>query len=70
MRLETPKELIEKLLAAGHSQTAIGERAGVKQPTISRILSGDHTDPKSSVLIKLYEFADEVLPKPEEQTKH
>lgn len=64
MTLETPQELVKSLVCAGYSQQVIAERAGVKQPTISRILSGDHTDPKSSVLIKLKEFADEVLHRP------
>jgi predicted transcriptional regulator len=60
MSLETPQALVKELIDAGYSQTVIGDRAGVKQPTISRILSGEHTDTKSSVLIKLKEFADEV----------
>lgn len=71
MALETPQELVKTLIEAGFSQQAIAERAGVKQPTISRILSGEHTDPKSSVLIKLKDFADEVSRKAEaEEQKH
>ncbi len=60
MPLRTPQELVKFLVAEGYSQAVIAERAGVKQPTISRILSGDHDDPKSSVLIRLNQFADEV----------
>jgi transcriptional regulator with XRE-family HTH domain len=60
MTFRTPQEAAQLLVAAGHSQAAIADRAGVKQPTISRILSGEHKDPKSSVLIKLNEFADQV----------
>lgn len=60
MNLETPQELVKYLINAGCSQAAIANRAGVKQPTISRILSGEHADPKSSVLINLTEFANEV----------
>ena len=60
MTLRTPQEAVQRLIAAGRTQAAIADRAGVKQPTISRILSGEHKDPKSSVLIKLNEFADEV----------
>lgn len=60
MSLETPQELVKTLVEAGFSQAEIADRAGVKQPTISRILSGDHTDPKSSVLIRLKDFADQV----------
>lgn len=63
MSLETPQELVKALIEAGFSQAAIAERAGVKQPTISRILSGEHTDPKSSVLINLKGFADEISKK-------
>jgi len=71
MTLETPQELVKKLIAAGYSQSAIADKAGVRQPTISRILSGGHTDPKSSVLIKLKEFADSVEPEPPtDQTTH
>lgn len=61
MNLPTPQELVRTLIGAGYSQSVIAERAGVKQPTISRILSGEHDDPKSSVLIKLNKFAQEVL---------
>lgn len=60
MNLQTPQELVKELIDAGYSQAAIAHRAGVKQPTISRILSGEHDDPKSSVLIKLTEFVKDV----------
>jgi predicted transcriptional regulator len=60
MPLETPQELVKTLVEAGFSQAEIAAEAGVKQPTISRILSGGHTDPKSSVLIRLKHFADRV----------
>ena len=60
MSIQTPQELVRFLVAAGYPQAVIADRAGVKQPTISRILSGEHDDPKSSVLIKLSEFADEI----------
>lgn len=64
MPLQTPQELVKFLVTAGYPQAVIAARAGVKQPTISRILSGEHDDPKSSVLIKLSEFADEVSRQP------
>lgn len=64
MTLETPQELVKKLVDAGKSQAVIAGRAGVTQATISRILSGEHTDPKSSVLIRLKQFADEVDAQP------
>lgn len=60
MTIDTPQELVKELVNAGISQAVIADRAGVKQPTISRILSGSHVDPKSSVLIRLTEFAEEV----------
>jgi len=60
MNLQTPQELVRELIDAGFSQAAVAEVAGVKQPTISRILSGEHDDPKSSVLIRLTEFANKV----------
>ncbi|MCS0808659.1 helix-turn-helix domain-containing protein [Massilia agilis] len=60
MELRTPQALVKELLDAGCSQVEIADIAGVSQPTISRILSGEHEDPKSSVLIKLTTYADEV----------
>jgi predicted transcriptional regulator len=63
--LRTPQELVKFCIAAGYSQAVIAKRAGVKQPTISRILSGEHDDPKSSVLIRLSEFAEEISSTPQ-----
>lgn len=60
MTLRTAQEAAQFLVSAGHSQAAIATRAGVKQPTISRILSGSLKDPAGSILIKLNDFADEV----------
>lgn len=62
--MNTPKELIEKIIAAGYSQTYISDKTGISQPTISRILSGGHTDPKSSTLTKLQHFAAAHLAQP------
>lgn len=64
MNLRTAQEAAQRLVASGKSQQAIAERAGVKQPTISRILSGELKDPAGSILIKLNEFADEVEANP------
>lgn len=61
MTLRTPQELVRILVEANYSQAVIAEHAGVSQATISRILSGEHDDPKSSVLINLNKFADDVL---------
>ena len=60
MNLRTAQEAAQFLISAGHSQDAIATRVGVKQPTISRILSGKLADPAGSILVKLNEFADEV----------
>lgn len=60
MILRTAQEAAQYLIGAGFSQAAIATRAGVKQPTISRILSGELKDPAGSILVKLNEFADEV----------
>lgn len=60
MQLQTPQAYVQFLIERGQSQATIAKRAGVSQPTISRILSGDHEDPKSSVLINLSRFAEEV----------
>lgn len=64
MTLRTAQEAAHFLVTAGKSQQAIAARAGVKQPTISRILSGELKDPAGSILVKLNEFADEVASAP------
>jgi transcriptional regulator with XRE-family HTH domain len=63
MNLRTAQEAVQLLITSGKSQQVIAERAGVKQPTISRILSGELKDPAGSILVKLNEFADEVAAK-------
>jgi transcriptional regulator with XRE-family HTH domain len=63
MNLRTAQEAAQLLITSGKSQQVIAERAGVKQPTISRILSGELKDPAGSILVKLNEFADEVAAK-------
>jgi predicted transcriptional regulator len=59
MTLRTAQEACQFLVTHKRSQAAIAVRAGVTQPTISRILAGEH-DPKGTTLIKLNKFADEV----------
>jgi transcriptional regulator with XRE-family HTH domain len=61
MLLRTAQESAQILVTAGFSQAAIAERANVKQPTISRILSGEHKDPKGSVVISLNDFVEEII---------
>jgi predicted transcriptional regulator len=55
---KTPKELVEALEGMGLTQTEIADLTAVSQPTIARIKSGKHADPKWStveVLRALYE---------------
>lgn len=59
MTIRTAQEACQFLVAHKRSQAAIAARAGLTQPTISRILAGKH-DPAGSTLIKLNNFADEV----------
>jgi transcriptional regulator with XRE-family HTH domain len=60
MTLRTAQQCAQFLVAANISQAAIAKRANITQPTVSRILSGDHKDPKGSVLIALNEYVSEV----------
>lgn len=58
----TPQKHVEQIIKAGYSQTYIAEQTGISQPTISRILSGEHTDPKSSTASALKRLAEKVAP--------
>lgn len=51
-----PDALVRTLLKAGWSQDAIAHEVEATQPTISRILSGRHADPRYSVVEKLREL--------------
>ncbi|QKS60868.1 helix-turn-helix domain-containing protein [Cupriavidus gilardii] len=51
--MPTPREHLQALIDAGVSQSEIGRKSGVRQATISRILSGDVKDPLSSTVEKL-----------------
>lgn len=51
-------EKIAALTALGWTQTAISEKTGIPQGTISRIASAEHKDPRASnayAIDKLYE---------------
>lgn len=48
-----PEELILTLIRAKWSQEEIAEAIEVSQPTICRILSGKHKDPRYSIVKKL-----------------
>ncbi|MHA6905461.1 transcriptional regulator [Ralstonia syzygii subsp. celebesensis] len=50
---QKPDELVRTLIRAGWSQSNIAATIDVSQPTISRILSTQHKDPRASVVEKL-----------------
>lgn len=51
--MPTPREHLRALIDAGITQTEIEAKSGVRQATISRILSGSVKDPLSSTVEKL-----------------
>lgn len=50
---QKPDELVCTLIRAGWSQEQIAEATDVSQPTICRIYSGKHKDPRYTVVEKL-----------------
>lgn len=50
---QKPDELVCTLIRAGWSQCEIADAIDATQPTVSRILSGRHKDPRYSVVEKL-----------------
>ncbi len=50
---QKPDELVCALIRAGWSQGDIANAIDATQPTVSRILSGRHKDPRYSVVEKL-----------------
>lgn len=56
-----PDELVRTILRAGWSQEQVATSVNVTQATISRILSGQHKDPRYSVVEKLRELAIKLL---------
>lgn len=55
-----PDELVLLLRKSGWSQEQIAVATGVSQPTICRILSGQHKDPRYSVVEKLRQLVMEL----------
>jgi predicted transcriptional regulator len=53
--------LIGLLLAEGQSQVEIARGVGISQASISRMLSGDQADPRSSTMRRLREYAVQTL---------
>lgn len=54
--MSSVQEHLKKLIAVGVTQLEIQEKTGVSQATISRILSGDHSDPRMSTAQKIMSF--------------
>ncbi|AIN15339.1 helix-turn-helix transcriptional regulator [Yersinia pseudotuberculosis] len=52
----TPQEIVKKLIEAGYTQVHIEEHTGVNQSSISRLLTGKHTDPRLSTVRALEKF--------------
>ncbi|WP_406657078.1 CBS domain-containing protein [Methanolobus sp. ZRKC2] len=59
MQLPTPEELKDKRTELGLTQSDLAKRAGVSQPLIARIESGD-VDPRLSTLRKIIEVFEDV----------
>lgn len=59
MQLPTPDELKQKRMELGLTQSDLAKRAGVSQPLIARIESGD-VDPRLSTLRKIIEVFGEA----------
>lgn len=58
--MNTPKSMVEVLVSHGLTQKQIEERTGISQATISRILNGEHLDPRYSTSQKLRLLVEEV----------
>ncbi len=56
----SPAQLVRVLMGAQWSQQRIAHEAGVTQPSISRVLSGRHKDPRHSLVMRLRELVREV----------
>ena len=46
----TPQEMVKSLIDSGYTQNQIAEIAGVKQSSISRLLTGVHSVPRFSTV--------------------
>ena len=53
IRSVTPREIAQKIVSYGLTQSEAAERAGFSQATFSRVLDGTHEDPRSSTTKKL-----------------
>ncbi len=56
MDKKTSQEVVRALLALGFTQKDLEKDTGVKQPSISRILTGKNGDPRISTVRALEQF--------------
>lgn len=56
----TPQEMVKSLIDSGYTQNQIAEIAGVKQSSISRLLTGVHSDPPFSTVRAIEKLFQEV----------
>lgn len=52
----SPQNIVKSLIAAGYTQAQIEVSTGISQSSISRILTGTHTDPRHSTVCALEGF--------------
>ncbi|WP_179038253.1 helix-turn-helix transcriptional regulator [Limnobaculum xujianqingii] len=57
----TPQEMVKSLVDAGYTQHQIAENIGVQQSSVSRMLTGVHTDPRFSTVRALEELYSERI---------
>ncbi|EKS9794851.1 MULTISPECIES: Cro/Cl family transcriptional regulator [Burkholderia] len=50
---QTPEQLVRSLMKAGWSQLKIAATIETTQPTVCRILNGQHKDPRYSLVERL-----------------
>jgi len=55
-----PMDMVKTLIKSGWTQPAIADAVGTSQPTVCRILSGKHKDPRYSVVEKLRQLVLEL----------
>jgi hypothetical protein len=61
----TAHDILKKLSESGESDTEIANATGIPQPTISRIRSGAHADPRESTAIKIRAYWDKHPKRPQ-----
>ncbi|SPP31309.1 hypothetical protein ARAF_0428 [Arsenophonus endosymbiont of Aleurodicus floccissimus] len=58
---KSPIEIVKALLELGLTQLEIEANTGIKQPSISRILTGKNKDPRISTMVALEKFYLELI---------